>query len=82
MIAALLGEGDDKIPSIEAARQSIISTGKIASEIENDEFAKAVSIFVQAIRECDKRDFDGRHWPEAIAVTCQNTFSRLSLIHI
>ena len=76
MIAALLGEGDDKIPSIEAARQSIISTGKIASEIENDEFAKAVSIFVQAIRECDKRDFDGRHWPEAIAVTCQNTFSR------
>lgn len=76
MIAALLGEEDDKIPSIEAARQSIISTGEIASKIETNEFAKNVSMFVQAIRECDKRDFDGLHWPQAIAVTCKNTFSR------
>lgn len=76
MIAAILGEGIDKIPSIEAARRSIISTGEVASKIEGDEFAKAVSTIVQAIRECDKRDYDGRHWPEAVATTCQNTFSR------
>lgn len=76
MIATILGEGDDKLPSIEAARRSIISTGEVASQVEGNEFAKTVSIVVQAIRECDKRDFDGRHWPEAIAATCQNAFTR------